>query len=147
MTTRTASVRSEATSLDIANVPDASWLASFRYGEEPVPAVAVPMMTKTEHPVFVSARGQAGDTLAIARGAICGQWLGITAVEVAEPHRRKGLGRSVIGAVADYATRHGCRHVFLQVAHDNTGARALYERLGFVAHHDYVYRRLVEGRR
>jgi GNAT superfamily N-acetyltransferase len=133
--------------IDITPTPDAAWLASFRYGSEPVPAAAVPIMTKAEHPVFVSARGPAGTTLAIARGAICRRWLGVTAVEVAEPHRRQGLGRSMIGALAAYAADRGCRHVFLQVAHDNVGARHLYERLGFVAHHDYVYRRLTSGRR
>ena len=132
---------------DIAATPDAAWLASFRYGDEPVPAAAIPIMTKAEHPVFVSARGASGDTLAIARGAICGRWLGITAVDVAGPYRRQGLGRSVINALAAYAAAHGCRYVFLQVAHDNVGARALYERLGFVAHHDYVYRRLADSRR
>ena len=46
----------------------------------------------------------------------------------------------MIKALAAYAAGHSCRHVFLQVAHDNAGARRLYERLGFVAHHDYLYR-------
>ncbi len=147
MATQGASAPAERVTIDITPTPDAAWLASFRYGSEPVPAAAVPMMTKAEHPVFVSARGPAGDTLAIARGAVCGRWLGITAVEVAAPYRRQGLGRSVIGALAGYATGHGCRHVFLQVAHDNIGAHELYERLGFVAHHDYVYRRLADSRR
>jgi GNAT superfamily N-acetyltransferase len=133
--------------IDITPRPDAAWLASFRYGAEPVPSAAVPIMTKAEHPVFVSARGPAGDIRAIARGAICKRWLGITAVEVAEPYRRQGLGRSVIGALAAYAADYRSRHVFLQVAHDNVGARRLYERLGFVAHHDYVYRRLAASRR
>ncbi|MEO8330012.1 MAG: GNAT family N-acetyltransferase [Candidatus Nanopelagicales bacterium] len=134
-------------SVDIAVKPDAAWLASFRYGDESVPASAVPIMTKADHPVFVSARDASGMTLAIARGAIIGRWLGITAVEVAAPHRRRGLGRLVINALAGYAGGYGCRHVFLQVAHDNLSACALYERLGFVAHHDYVYRRMILARR
>jgi len=147
MATQDVSSQVQLLTLNITPTPDAAWLASFRYGDEPVPAAAIPIMTKAEHPVFVSARGPASDTLAIARGAICGRWLGITAVEVAEPYRRRGLGRLVIKALAQYAADQGCRHVFLQVAHGNVGARRLYERLGFVAHHDYVYRRGPGGRR
>ncbi len=137
----------EAVSVDVAQAPDAAWLTSFRYGNESVPASAVPIMTKAEHPIFVSARDPAGDTLAIARGAICGRWLGVTAVEVAAPYRRRGLGRLVINSLARYAGDYGCRYVFLQVAHDNLGARSLYDGLGFITHHDYVYRRLVAVRR
>ena len=37
---------------------------------------------------------------AIGRGALTERWLGITAVEVAEPFRRQGRGRLVIGALA-----------------------------------------------
>jgi GNAT superfamily N-acetyltransferase len=126
--------------VDISAAPDQAWLATFRYGDTPVPDVAVPMMTNTDRPLFVSARGSTGDTLGIARGAITRRWLGITAVEVAPGSRRQGLGRQLIAALAEEAARQGCRHVWLQVAHDNPGARALYDQLGFVAHHDYVYR-------
>ncbi|MCZ3389031.1 MAG: GNAT family N-acetyltransferase [Actinomycetia bacterium] len=147
MASEEAPAEAARVTLDIAQTPDAAWLASFRYGDESVPASAVPIMTKAEHPVFVSARDSVGDTLAIARGAICGRWLGVTAIEVAAPHRRRGLGRLVLNSLTGYAAGFGCRYVFLQVAHDNVGARALYERLGFVAHHDYVYRRLTEVRR
>jgi N-acetylglutamate synthase len=126
--------------VDITAAPDQAWLATFRYGDTPVPVVAVPMMTNTDQPLFVSARGPTGDTLGIARGAITRRWLGITAVEVVPGSRRQGLGRQLIAALAEEAARHGCRHVWLQVAHDNPGARALYDQLGFVAHHDYVYR-------
>ena len=56
--------------------------------------------------------------------------------------RRQGLGRRLIAALADDAAHEGCRYAWLQVAHDNVGARSLYDQLGFVAHHDYVYRQL-----
>jgi N-acetylglutamate synthase len=130
-------------SVDISSAPDTSWLATFRYGDTPLPDIASPMLTKTEHPLFVSARGRQGDTVGIARGAISGRWLGITAVEVTPGMRRQGLGRQMLAELAADAARNGCRHAWLQVAHDNRGARALYDRLGFIAHHDYVYRRLV----
>lgn len=147
MTTQDASAGSAAASVEVAQTPDAAWLASFRYGQTPVPVAAVPIMTKAAHPIFVSARDASGQTVAIARGAVVGAWLGITAVEVSEQFRRRGLGRRVIGALADYAGGRGCRHTFLQVAPDNVGARTLYESLGFIEHHNYVYRRIDNPRR
>jgi GNAT superfamily N-acetyltransferase len=129
-------------SVDITEVPDPAWLATFRYGETPVPDVAVPMMTKTDRPRFASVRDSQGATLGIARGAVSGLWLGITALEVTPDSRRRGLGRRLIAALAEDASREGCRHAWLQVAHANVGAHALYVQLGFVGHHDYVYRQL-----
>jgi GNAT superfamily N-acetyltransferase len=124
----------------VERVPDPAWLAAFRYGDEPLPAAAVGIMTRADHPVFVALRDDDGTPLAISRGAITPGWLGITAVEVTEAWRRKGLGRQVIAALADYAAQHDVRHVYLQVAEDNAAARALYHQLGFTTHHRYVYR-------
>jgi ribosomal-protein-alanine N-acetyltransferase len=46
-------------------------------------------------------------------------------------HRRKGIaGRLLAAALADLAMN-GCRRVMLEVAADNTAARALYEAAGF----------------
>ena len=89
------------------DAPDAAWLATFRYGDTPVPDVAVPMMTKADRPRLRLGAWPAGDTLGIARGAISGRWLGITAVEVAPGSRRQGLGRRLIAALAEDAARRG----------------------------------------
>lgn len=122
-------------------VPDRAWLAAFRYGDQPLPAAAEAIMTRADHPVFVAVRDAGGAPRAIARGAITPRWLGITAVEVAAPWRRQGLGRRVVAELARYAARHDVRHVYLQVAEENAPARALYAQLGFRTHHTYVYRR------
>lgn len=124
----------------VDTVPDPAWLAAFRYGDQPLPASAVGIMTRADHPVFVALRGDDGTPLAISRGAITPRWLGITAVEVTESWRRRGFGRRVVAALADYAAGHGVRHVYLQVTEDNAAARGLYEQLGFSTHHRYVYR-------
>jgi ribosomal protein S18 acetylase RimI-like enzyme len=55
------------------------------------------------------------------------------------------MGRRIIAELAAYAALHRVRHVYLQVAQDNNPAIALYERLGFEHHHDYVYRRWTAG--
>jgi GNAT superfamily N-acetyltransferase len=130
--------------VDVSTVPDAAWLAAFRYADQPLPASLTEVVTKAEHPVFVSARDETGSTVALARGALTPQWLGITAVEVVAHRRRQGLGGRVIAALADYAALHHTRHVYLQVAQENEPAQRLYASLGFVHHHRYVYRRPAE---
>jgi GNAT superfamily N-acetyltransferase len=130
----------EDVTVTVDRVPDASWLAAFRYGDQPLPPAAEGIMTRADHPVFVAVRDAGGTPRAITRGAITPRWLGITAVEVAEPWRRQGLGRRVIVELARYAARYDVRHVYLQVAEDNAPARALYAQLGFTTHHSYLYR-------
>jgi ribosomal protein S18 acetylase RimI-like enzyme len=138
---RCSAVLGDGPSITTAERPDAEWISSFRYRGRPLSPDLVPILTQNQHSVFVTARGDGGPAHAIGRGSITDHWLGITAVEVREPYRRQGLGRRVIAALAEYAAARGVRHVYLQVADDNVPAIALYERLGFGHHHDYVYRR------
>jgi len=46
--------------------------------------------------------------------------------------RRAGLGAQLTRVAAEIAARAGAISLFLEVAEDNAGARALYARLGFV---------------
>jgi ribosomal protein S18 acetylase RimI-like enzyme len=50
------------------------------------------------------------------------------------------LGNAVMRALLDWGARQGARHVYLQVAEDNTPALELYRRLGIGLHHRYHYR-------
>jgi GNAT superfamily N-acetyltransferase len=47
-------------------------------------------------------------------------------------HRRQGLGLALMNAALDTARRHGADYIEVATGEDDTGARALYERLGFV---------------
>jgi ribosomal protein S18 acetylase RimI-like enzyme len=47
-------------------------------------------------------------------------------------HRRQGLGLALMNAVLETARRHGADYIEVSTGEDDTGARALYERLGFV---------------
>lgn len=46
--------------------------------------------------------------------------------------RHRGLGARLVKAVAGLATQQGAERLFLEVAEDNTAARALYDRTGFI---------------
>ncbi|MBO4206089.1 GNAT family N-acetyltransferase [Micromonospora echinofusca] len=83
------------------------------------------------------------ELVAIARGTVTGpdRWLGLSLVEVVEGARRRGLGRHVVAALADWGRQAGAGAAFLQVEQRNTAAVALYQGLGFRTHHTYLTRR------
>ena len=53
-------------------------------------------------------------------------------IAVDPAHRRKGHARAALGAIEAYAREHGCVGVQLHVFGGNAGARALYQRAGYV---------------
>ena len=127
-----------------ADRPSQEWTSVYRYAGAPLPPGAHDVLTRAEHPVFalVTEPGDPPTAVAIGRGALTPGWLGITAIDVAEPARRRGLGRHVVRALLVHAQQHGARFAYLQVAEDNLPAQSLYQRFGFVDHHRYHYRRL-----
>jgi ribosomal protein S18 acetylase RimI-like enzyme len=120
--------------------PDGAWAARYHYrGQEYLPPVAQKVLTSAEKQSFVSMRD--GETvLAIARLSLARGWAGLTAVEVSQDHRRQGLGAAITAAACQQARASGLSRIFLQVEVGNTGARTLYERLGFRYSHRYHYR-------
>ncbi|MET8897678.1 GNAT family N-acetyltransferase [Streptomyces albogriseolus] len=82
---------------------------------------------------------------AIGRCVVDGRWAGFAAVEVDTARRREGLATAVMAALAARALEEGASAAWLQVETDNEGARALYGRLGFAAHHAYHHYRAPEG--
>jgi len=56
----------------------------------------------------------------------------IAELYVQPEHRRQGLGLALMNAALDAARSQGADYVEVATSEDDTGARALYERLGFV---------------
>jgi len=125
--------------VDIDAEPDQGWLALYRFRGRRPPPIARRLLLSAPWQAFASVR-EAGDTLAIGRVAIAGNWAGLTAVEVHPRHRRRGLGGAVTAALAAAAAARGAAGLYLQVEDDNGAARALYRRAGFADHHGYHYR-------
>lgn len=80
-----------------------------------------------------------GAVIAVGRGQVSADWLGVSALWTAPDHRRRGLATTIVHALGHWAARHGARNVYLQVARGNTAALAAYARMGFAHHHDYLY--------
>jgi ribosomal protein S18 acetylase RimI-like enzyme len=100
-------------------------------------------------PAVVRAVMQSGDdvgfarigdpAVAIGRGVVTGDWMGVQAVEVAPEHRRRGLATAVVDALLEWGASRGALSAYLQTLPDNAAAVALYDRYGFVTHHTYRY--------
>ena len=120
--------------------PSEEWLALYHYRGQPrLPPIARQVLTSAPWQAFASIQC-GGKTVAIGRVAVAAGWAGLTAIEVAPGHRRRGLATAVTAALAAQAAKHGAGHLYLQVEDDNEPARTLYRRIGFIAHHDYHYR-------
>ena len=120
--------------------PSDDWLAAYHYrGGGELPPVARSILLGSDRPGFAAVR-DGGSVVAIARASVDRGWVGVTAVEVAPAHRRRGLARHVMRGVLRWGAEQGARSTYLQVAEENSPALALYDRLGFAPHHRYHYR-------
>nr|WP_239521119.1 GNAT family N-acetyltransferase [Blastococcus saxobsidens] len=126
----------------LAAEPDEAWLAGYRYRGAALPPAAETVLRRAERPLFASVRldEPPAPLAAVARGVLADGWLVISAVTVADAHRRRGLATRVMSALATDALDRGGHSCLLQVAASNGPALALYARLGFTEHHRYHYR-------
>jgi N-acetylglutamate synthase len=133
----------DSPSLDVGvridDAPDDDWLATYRADAGPLPDVARALLSNHDSVGFVSLR-EAGRCIAIARVTVDRRWAGLSCVEVVADRRRAGLGSMVSRAALEWAAGRGGRYAVLQVMADDATARAAYDALGFVVHHDYEYR-------
>lgn len=88
--------------------------------------------------VFVSVV-DAGQTIAVGQIVVNGPWAGVQCMATATSHRRRGAASVVLGELARHAVNRGVIDMYLAVMDANTGARHLYEQLGFSPAHEYCY--------
>ena len=123
-----------ASPVELIAAPDAGWLERYRYRGSELPPPAPAVLAAVE-----------GEVLAVGRGAVSLDdhdelWLGLTAVEVAPPARRRGLAHALVAALLDWGRLCGAVRAYAQVAADNADGLAFWERIGFAEHHRYAYR-------
>lgn len=130
----------------VTDLPDVDWLGLYRYRGSPLPDHAVDVLAAVNGGQLGFGRiGSAeSELLAVARGAVTPApdgriWVGLTAVEVTENHRRRGIGSLICADMIGWGQEQGATHAYLQVAVENEAARAMYREIGFVEHHRYRY--------
>lgn len=146
-----AATRPHLSPVRVDDEPDEAWLASYHYRGEELPPAARRVLVNVDDAgtVGFASADDGSERAAIARGAVTSapsgrHWIGVTAVEVAPDHRRRGLGTHIVAGLASWAGERGATDMYLQVSADNAAAIAAYEKLGFVEHHRYHYRRAPE---
>jgi ribosomal protein S18 acetylase RimI-like enzyme len=102
------------------------------------PPAALHVLTAVAPVAFAEVRDGSGALVGRGRGAVTDGWLGIFTVATAPAARRTGMASAVMGALCGWGALHGATGVYLQVEAGNSGALALYERLGFTESHTYV---------
>ncbi|MYQ48169.1 GNAT family N-acetyltransferase [Streptomyces sp. SID4985] len=136
--------RAEGAGVVLSREADEAWLA--RYQRKGVSDVALRVLGQGASVWFATVPGAAGEApAAIGRCVVDGRWAGFAAVEVDPARRRQGLATEVMAALARRALDEGASAAWLQVEESNTGARMLYDRLGFAPHHAYHHYRAPDG--
>jgi N-acetylglutamate synthase len=88
---------------------------------------------------FALLRGPDGAVLGQVRAAVAADHVHVSMLEVVPAARRRGHATALLAAAGAWGQQRGARWAVLQVALQNDGARALYDRLGYVEHHRYRY--------
>lgn len=131
---------------DVLDDPTDEWLALYHFRGTPLPPKALRLLHSTIEgtQAFGTIFSPAGQVVAITRATITEspdetQWLGLSAVEVAESERGRGLGKAIVQHVLGWGQSRGAQRAYLHVLASNTGAVSLYEKAGFVEHHRVRY--------
>ncbi|WP_437034102.1 GNAT family N-acetyltransferase [Streptomyces sp. enrichment culture] len=132
----------EPSGVVLSRTADEAWLA--RYRRKGASEVALKVLESGPSVWFATVPGPDAPA-AIGRCVVDGRWAGFAAVEVDPAQRRRGLATAVMAALARRALEEGASAAWLQVEDDNAGARALYDRMGFAAHHAYHHHRAPES--
>ncbi|RJK98403.1 GNAT family N-acetyltransferase [Vallicoccus soli] len=137
-----AQVPDPGVAVEAAGRPAEGWLAAYHYRGAPLPPAARAVLEGGEQRAFLQVPDpDGGPPLGIARVAVADGWAGLTAVEVAERARGRGLARALLRAGCAWGAARGASGTYLQVAEDNGPALALYAGAGFAVHHRYRYLR------
>lgn len=130
----------------VTDQPDPDWLALYRYRGSALPDSAIDVLNSVQGGTLGFGRISADDStlLAVTRGCVTSVpdgrlRVGLTAVEVAETHRRQGIGTRICGDMVKWGHEHGATQAYLQVAAENEAAQAMYRGIGFRTHHHYRY--------
>jgi N-acetylglutamate synthase len=132
------------TAVQLLAAPTSGWLIAMSTLQARTPAHAA-IYERIAESIAVPARFASlvvdGEPAALAYGALHAGLLCYESVITAPDHRRQGLARRVVAALAAWAQDAGADGVCLQVEAANTSAKALYTRFGMEELFRYHYRR------
>jgi len=117
----------------------AAWRAMLGVAGPPVQTIRA-MLQAVSLPVVHATLRDGDGPVAVGRGVLDSDWLGVFNMVTAQHRRRRGGATAVLSALAQWAAARGASRVYLQVESANAPALGLYARAGFAAAYDYWYR-------
>lgn len=115
----------------------AQWLTAYQHYRPVAGHAAEAVLTGSPQQFFATA--QSGEAIVgVARLGVSAGWGGIAAMWVDPAYRRRQVATALIGELVTAATQTDVTALHLQVLVTNPPALALYEKLGFRRHHEYV---------
>ncbi|MFW9921862.1 MAG: GNAT family N-acetyltransferase [Candidatus Thorarchaeota archaeon] len=87
---------------------------------------------------FAFARND-NEIVGLGLGVLERNFIGIYDMIVSSDYRRQGIGQSLIFYLIEWGKSHGATIAYLQVQGDNSGAIALYKKIGFIDRYHYRY--------
>jgi len=120
--------------------PDESWRAVFLgEGFDPVDGASrVEILGRARHAVFACVRVD-NRAVAAGMGSFSHGWASVHGMRTLPAYRGQGMAGGILKAIAQEGIARGLGRAFLQVEAGNTGAQALYRRLGFAPAWSYAY--------
>ncbi|MFC5232822.1 GNAT family N-acetyltransferase [Pseudonocardia zijingensis] len=126
-----------AGALEMPTAPSDEWWR-LAVGGAPTPAQER-VLAGAPATAFGLLRDRDGAVLGQVRATVLDDHVHISTLEVVPAARRRGHATTLLAAAGAWGRERGARWAVLQVALRNDGARALYDRLGYVEHHRYRY--------
>lgn len=126
----------------VATGPDPSWLAAWETVGTRADArdTYAHVLTRVAAPAGFAVATREGAPVGVGMVACEGPWAGVFCMATAPGARRRGVARSILGALAAWAREQGAPSVYLQVVASNAPAYGLYTSAGFTRSHGYHYR-------
>ena len=112
--------------------------AGEHYGS--APQLFLDLVGRIRAPLAFALVDDGGETAAAGMAVVQQDWVNLFEIGTHPAHRRRGLARRVVAALAAWGARQGARRCYLQVMPENRPALALYEQLGFEEAYRYWYR-------
>lgn len=133
---------SARTQIDDALTDD--WLEAYAALNEVPPhraAIKRAMMKRMILPAgYARLTDAQGAISAVALGVLERGWIGIYGVVVAADQRGHGLGSQLMRDLLAWGRAQGAQRSYLQMLHNNSAARRVYDRLGYYEIYRYWYR-------
>lgn len=119
----------------LADTPDAEWLSLYR---RDVPVDVLTAVIDGEV-TFATISGAAVGRAAVTTAPDGGRWVGLSAVQVDEQARGRGLARALCSTLLHWGAEREATRGYVQVLVDNAVALGLYRSMDFLAQHRSRY--------